>query len=300
MSVSPRAWLQRLQSAFTTSAQLLAPTSAACLLCGKPQSEAHSASSYNHAKLTTQLRNSLCGACLSAIPWLTRIACRRCGRGIACEDCIRRPHGTFVCNRSAVHYNQAMRAMLALYKYRGNEQLAPLLGDMLLPTFEALTSEIIQQSTVARSGSSSRKVKISITDCWDAITYVPVSEERIADRGFNQAEQLASYIARRYRLPLLELLIRSRHSEKQSFKTRSERMRDTQSLFDINTADLGLLLHAAAVKSFSNKQLNHSATRILLIDDIYTTGSTAEACSKTLHRHVEPPLDIYILTWARS
>ncbi|WP_339205365.1 ComF family protein [Paenibacillus sp. FSL K6-3182] len=294
MNVSPRAWLQRLQSAFTTSAQLLAPTSAACLLCGKPQSEARSASSYNHAKLTTQLRKSLCGACLSAIPWLTHIACRRCGRGIPCEDCIRRPHGAFICNRSAVHYNQAMRAMLALYKYRGNEQLAPLLGDMLLPPFEAMTMEIIQQFIVA--SSSSRKPKISIADCWDAVTYVPVSEERAADRGFNQAEQLASHIARRFQLPLMELLIRSRHSEKQSFKTRSERMRDTQSLFEVNTNNLSLL----ASESHSKKHLNDRAIRILLIDDIYTTGSTAEACSKALHRYVELPLDIYILTWARS
>jgi competence protein ComFC len=296
MNVSPRAWLQRLQSAFTLSAQLLAPHSAACILCGKPQSEARSASSYNHAKLTTQLRNSLCGACLSAIPWLTRIACLRCGRGIPCEDCIRSPLGAFVCNRSAVHYNQAMRAMLALYKYRGNEQLAPLLGDMLLPAFEAMTSEIIQQSNVAGISSRSRRAKISIADYWDAITYVPVSEERVADRGFNQAEQLAGHLAKRYQLPLMELLIRSRHSEKQSFKTRSERMRDTQSLFDVNTINLSLLVS----RSHSKKQLNHRAARILLIDDIYTTGSTAEACSKALHGHAEPSLDIYILTWARS
>ena len=297
MKVSPQNWLQRIQSAFTASAQLLAPRSAACLLCGKPQNEARSAANYNHAKLTAQLRHSLCGACLSAIPWLTRIACLKCGRGIPCEDCIRSPHRSFVYNRSAVYYNQAMRAMLALYKYRGNEQLAPLLGDMLLPTFEAMTAEISRRFGT-QSGHQS-KAKWRIADYWDAVTYVPVSEERSIDRGFNQAEQLAGHIARRYRLPLMHLLIRSRHSEKQSFKTRSERMRDTKSLFSVNSDTLRML-HTNALSSSGTAQPSRKVIRILLIDDIFTTGSTANACSEQLNRHAELPLEIYILTWARS
>ncbi|KRE44473.1 ComF family protein [Paenibacillus sp. Soil522] len=297
MKDSPQNWLQRIQSAFTASAQLLAPRPAACLLCGKPQNEARSAANYNHAKLTTRLRQSLCGACLSAIPWLTRIACLKCGRGIPCEDCIRSPHRPFVCNRSAVHYNQAMRAMLALYKYRGNEQLAPLLGDMLLPTFEAMTAEISRRFSTP-SGRRS-KAKWRIADYWDAVTYVPVSEERSIDRGFNQAEQLASHIAQRYRLPLMHLLIRSRHSEKQSFKTRSERMRDTKSLFSGNSAELRML-HTYALSSLGRAQPSRKVIRVLLIDDIFTTGSTADACSEQLNRHAEHPLEIYVLTWARS
>lgn len=299
MSDAPSTWLQRLQSAFASGAQLLAPRSAACLLCGKPQNEARSAANYNHAKLTTRLRQSLCGACLSAIPWLTRIACLKCGRGIPCEDCIRSPHRPFVYNRSAVHYNQAMRTMLALYKYRGNEQLAPLLGDMLLPTFEAMTAEISQRLSKPRPSGRRTKAKWKSADYWDAVTYVPVSEERSIDRGFNQAEQLASHIAQRYRLPLMHLLIRSRHSEKQSFKTRSERMRDTKSLFSVNTAELRML-HTNALSSLSRAQPSRKVIRVLLIDDIFTTGSTADACSEQLNGHAELPLEIYVLTWARS
>ncbi|MDQ8734028.1 ComF family protein [Paenibacillus sp. LHD-38] len=297
MTVSPQDWLRRLQSAFAGAAQLLAPRTAACLLCGKPQTGSRSADSSSPAKLTPQLRQSLCGACLSAIPWLTRIACTRCGRGIPCEDCIRSPHGSFVCNRSAVHYNQTMRAMLALYKYRGNEQLAPLLGDMLLPAFEALTAEIVQRTNAPNSRDS--KLKIRMADHWDAVTYVPVSAEREADRGFNQAEQLAGRVAQRYHLPLKQLLVRSRHSEKQSFKTRAERFRDTRSLFDINAEEFQLLL-AHAVNDSGKTQASRRGIRILLIDDIYTTGSTAEACSQVLLHHAERPLEVYLLTWARS
>ncbi|WP_053373815.1 ComF family protein [Paenibacillus sp. FJAT-27812] len=293
MTDSPQAWLRRLQSAFATTAELLAPTSAACLLCGKPRTEARSSGSSNPSKLTPQLRKSLCGACLSAIPWLTRIACSRCGRGIACEDCIRSPHRAFVCNRSAVYYDPAMRAMLALYKYRGNERLAPLLGDMLLPVIEAMTAEIAERQNAA-SGNAKRS-KWKLADYWDAVTYVPISEERASERGFNQAEQLASHVAKRYRLQLLDLLVRARHSEKQSFKTRSERMRDTRSLFSVNVGLLRILLDPASKAQHSRKTI-----RLLLIDDIYTTGSTAEACSQELHRLAKRPLEIYILTWARS
>lgn len=297
MTVPPQDWLRRLQSAFAGAAQLLAPRTAACLLCGKPQTGSRSADSSSPAKLTPQLRQSLCGACLSAIPWLTRIACTRCGRGIPCEDCIRSPHGSFVCNRSAVHYNQTMRAMLALYKYRGNEQLAPLLGDMLLPAFEALTAEIVQRTNAPNSRES--KLKIRMTEHWDAVTYVPVSAEREADRGFNQAEQLAGRVAQRYHLPLKQLLVRSRHSEKQSFKTRSERMRDTRYLFTSNPAEFHKL-HTNGVKDLKHPSPTRKALRVLLIDDIYTTGSTVEACSQALSQHAELPLEIYVLTWARS
>lgn len=298
MTVSPQEWLRRLQSAFAGAAQLLAPRTAACLLCGKPQTGARSADSRSPAKLTPQLRQSLCGACLSTIPWLTRIACSGCGRGIACEDCIRSPHRAFVCNRSAVHYNQTMRAMLASYKYRGNEQLAPLLGDMLFPAFEALTAEVDQRTNVLGNRNSS--TKITMGDYWDAVTYVPVSAEREADRGFNQAEQLAGRVAQRYRLPIRQLLVRSRHSEKQSFKTRSERFRDTRSLFDINANEHRLLYATHTVNAGGKAKPKRESVRILLVDDIYTTGSTAEACSQVLQKHAERPLEIYLLTWARS
>lgn len=288
MSRSPEAWLRRLLSAFTASAQLLAPGSAACLLCGKPQQSARSAAAQNHSKLPPQLRKSVCGACLSAIPWIARIRCAKCGRGIPCDDCIRRPHPSFVCNRSAVHYNEMMRGVLAQYKYRGNERLAPLLGGMLQPVFEALTAEISAPLS-NRPSRNGRPNKLIFADHWSAVTYVPISEQRAADRGFNQAEQLASQLAHQYGIPLLPLLVRDRHTEKQSFKTRAERLRDTRQLFIVNSNEAAKLQEHLA-----------RPPRILLIDDIYTTGSTAEACSQTLLLNAGIPIEVYILTWARS
>ncbi|WP_051250354.1 ComF family protein [Paenibacillus harenae] len=297
MIVSPTSWLQRLRAAFTASTQLLAPHSAACLICGKTQPAARSADNPNHPKLPAGLRNSVCGACLSAIPWLTRIQCPKCGRGIRCDDCVRSPHRSFVCNRSAVQYDPMMRALLAQYKYRGNEQLEPLLGAMLLPAFELLTSEIAYRSSKPAKPDSRRK--IPFRQYWDAIVYVPISRERARDRGFNQAEQLAAHIAQRYDIPLLDLLVRARHTEKQSFKTRSERLKDTRQLFEINPMELHRL-HKDRLAGPNHPDGSRGRYRILLIDDIYTTGSTSEACSRTLLQQSELPFEIYVLTWARS
>ncbi|OMF35882.1 hypothetical protein BK133_10345 [Paenibacillus sp. FSL H8-0548] len=190
-----------------------------------------------------------------------------------------------------------MREMLALYKYRGNERLAPLLGDMLIPAFESMTNEIAAQHLRPRTRSS--RSKVTMSNYWDAITYVPISTERSMERGFNQAEQLASHIAAKYRLPLMSLLTRSRHSEKQSFKTRAERMSDTKALFTVNHAEFTSLKTNGNLP-IRKSQLSYSTIRILLIDDIYTTGSTAEACAQALHQHAQFPLEIYVLTWARS
>lgn len=297
MSISLSSMLQRLHSAFTASAQLLAPYSAACCMCGKPRNETRTACSLHPPKLTAQLRQSICGQCLSAIPWLTRIICPRCGRGIHCDDCARGPHRSFVCNRSAVQYNQSMKTLLAQYKYRGNEQLAPVLANMLLPAFESMTAELAKRASVPVSRHTRKKIHYA--HYWDAITYVPISAERAMDRGFNQAEQLASYLAQKYRLPMMHLLVRERHTEKQSFKTRSERMRDTRSLFNVNDRELSKL-ETDTDHAVSHAHPTHREIRVLLIDDIYTTGSTAEACSQTLCQHAAKPLEIYVLTWARS
>lgn len=272
--------------------RLLKPIDETCLTCGKTGS------------FTRELPG-ICRTCYRNIPWIMKPKCWRCGRGIGCPDCIRSGMNerSFILNRSAVTYDTQMREWLAQYKYRGNERYAPLLIEMMLRSYTLLHREA--NIHLDNKGSrNSGNIPWSI----HAVTSVPVSEERLQERGFNQAEVLARGLALRIKAPCVRLLERRRHTDKQSFKSRMDRLKDMEGVF-------GALQDAPDVLwSISRQAVEHTRSqvgtsrikgpfRILLVDDIYTTGSTINACAQVLRRYesiVEMPIEIYSLTWARS
>ncbi|MGR7947119.1 ComF family protein [Paenibacillus sp. M.A.Huq-81] len=224
---------------------------------------------------------------------------------------------SFLYNRSAVAYDSVMREWLAQYKYRGNERLAPLLAEMLLPALVKLAGEAKRRlegpchplpgkSTV--SGQTFSKLSLlrnhendNLWQSWDAITYVPISAERAEERGFNQAEQMAVHLSSTLRIPLYELLIRPKHSGKMSFKSRAERIRGSQSLFEANAIAVCSLLGTSSIGSHVHQpSLKQAPLNIVLVDDIYTTGSTAQSCASALKNSIVRPINVYVLTWARS
>lgn len=293
-----RQLFQRSTHDIQQALQWLNTSSSECPFCGKGLSKTLLSPSFLKSGglqaylsyLPSSFIQSVCSSCQAAIPWLTPIKCRICGRGITCTDCVRRTDARFIANRSAVQYSSEMREWLAQYKYRGNERLEHMLAQMMLPAFEAITKE-----AASRTQPSSPDEVSSSSSIWDAITFVPVSSERAEERGFNQAERFASILSGYHHIPLYDLLIRQRHTEKQSFKTRSERMKDTRRLFQAKPETMGLL-HT----SLSNSLAPSRPIRLLLIDDIYTTGSTIQACATALHEQASISLAIYALTWARS
>ncbi|MUT65023.1 ComF family protein [Paenibacillus sp. NEAU-GSW1] len=269
-------WLHRAADGLHSAAGMLAPVRGRCPFCGKDM---------RPAKLSPQCPNGLpkafaqmlCGSCMSVIPWLNVPKCLVCGRGIVCGDCPRRTNACFIANRSAVQYSSEMREWLAQYKYRGNEGVEQPLAQMMIPAYVAIT-KLAASRTAAPNYN------------WDAITFVPVSPERAEERGFNQAERLAAFLSEYYRIPLIGFLVRDRHTEKQSFKSRLERIRDTRRLFQPIPEAFALAGGIPPTRPF----------RLLLVDDIYTTGSTVQACAETLTANFPMPLDLYSLTWARS
>ncbi len=99
-----------------------------------------------------------------------------------------------------------------------------------------------------------------------AVVPIPLSGKRRRQRGFNQAELVARKVAKRMNLPVYgRLLIRTRDTKAQKELNDQERKNNLKRAF----------------KTRKNKvQLNH----ILLIDDIYTTGSTMNEAAKELKR----------------
>lgn len=262
--------------------ELLAPPGEVCLTCG------------SKTKLVREWPG-ICRRCAEAIPWIMRPRCLYCGRGIGCPDCLRPDarQRSFVMNRSAVRYDEVMREWLAQYKYRGHERYASLIVQMLGQAFVRMQQEItyLQQHPGTRRGELWRP---------DLITYVPVSEARLAERGFNQAQVFAEGLGRLHRLPVAELLMRSMHTEKQSFKTRLERIQSMRNAFECIPENF-------RIYEMGGSGIDHAApgrARILIIDDIYTTGGTINACAEAIRQYARQKVgadpEIYSLTWARS
>jgi ComF family protein len=111
----------------------------------------------------------------------------------------------------------------------------------------------------------------------DAVTWVPLSSRRRARRGFDQAELLARAVAARSGLPVVRLLRRVRETRAQARLAGADRRRALSGAF--------ASAHAAP-------------RRILLVDDVLTTGSTAAACADVLR--ASGARRVVLLTAARS
>lgn len=136
-------------------------------------------------------------------------------------------------NYSLYEYNDFMTEVIARFKYRGDYAIAKV--------FSASISEQIQ--------------KIE----YDLLVPIPLSEERLYERGFNQAESLIIEAG----FAPTNLLTRV-HTEKQSKKTRNER------------------IHLPQVFQIAQTSQPIRQKRILLIDDVYTTGSTLRHAAERL------------------
>ena len=99
----------------------------------------------------------------------------------------------------------------------------------------------------------------------DLITWVPVSGKRRRERGYDQSELLARAVSKELGIPARATLKKVRHNPAQSGITDLEQRK-------ANVQDAYQVLDSAAVKD----------KRVLLIDDILTTGATAAECARML------------------
>lgn len=112
----------------------------------------------------------------------------------------------------------------------------------------------------------------------ELITYVPLTDRKLRERGFNQAKLLARYLAQEVDLPLVEALMKTRETQPQAELGRKERRTNLKDSF-------------APVRTIHRDE-------VLLIDDVFTTGATATECSKAL-KHAGAKR-VYVVTLARS
>lgn len=226
-----------------------------CLSCAKvfvPQS---------HAQATKECAERLfCHSCRLAIARREKGLCPHCGEPAAwpelpvapCGRCLqqRPPWRTFACH--ALHEG-LLRGLLIRLKFKEDIALAHGLGQ-LLASHPALES-------------------VSL----DAIVPVPLHRERLAERGFNQALELARPLAKRLRLPLApELLHRSRATKPQTGASRATRMQSMKNAFSGSPAACG--------------------KRLLLVDDTVTTGATLDASARALLESGAAAVDVAVVS----
>lgn len=111
----------------------------------------------------------------------------------------------------------------------------------------------------------------------DLVTGVPVNARKMRERGFNQAEKIAKFFCAETGLRHLpDLLVRGRATEAQRSLSPEERYINLQDAFRLNEKKLPLK------QADCTEALPLAGLRILLIDDIFTTGATANHCARVL------------------
>ena len=197
-------------------------------------------------------KRGICYACKDRVKFIQEPRCLKCGKAIEydeseyCLDCASKERD-FVRGYPLFSYLPPVSGALSLLKYHGKEEVGQYLGRLLGQHF----------------GPEFQSLHL------DAIIPVPVSEKKRKLRGYNQAEIIARACRDAFdsSLPLVcDLLIRKSDTQAQKKLSASEREKNLRKAFTC----------ANEMRS------SFAGGRVLLVDDIYTTGATIQACTKAL------------------
>jgi ComF family protein len=183
-----------------------------------------------------------------------------------CGDCIGEdPH--FRRARAVFLYRETVSELIRRFKYNGKLQLAAPLGAVLRLGFERYWAE--------------GRIDLMIP--------IPLHPRRLRQRGFNQSYLLLRSLMRPAAAPCAgattasiatEILIRVKSTTPQAGLNRGDRARNIENAFEVRRPD--------RVRS----------KRILLVDDIFTTGATVDECARVLLNNGAETVDV--LTLARA
>ena len=183
----------------------------------------------------------ICKSCAHELETVNEPSCRKCGRRLfmdTAEYCrdCLSVSHTFDRCISAFMYNDAMQRAIFRFKYGNRKEYA----------------HFFVQS-MARIGG--REVKALHPE---ALIPVPLHKKRLSERGFNQAELLAKGLSKELGIPVITgLLERKKNTAPQKMLSREARRKNLKKAFQLSSCDVKL-------------------KRVIVIDDIYTTGSTLD------------------------
>ena len=194
----------------------------------------------------------LCAVCFSGTAFVTEPCCERCGTPFrhagqgglarACEQCIHNPP-PWRHGRAALRYDDQARRILLPLKHADRVDLASALAGHMNRAGAALLREA------------------------DVLVPVPLHRRRLLARRYNQSALLARSLGRTAAKPVaVDALVRTRSTLSLAGKTRRERAQAVAGAFAIRPG----------------REAEIAQRRVLLIDDVLTTGATAAACTHAL------------------
>ena len=191
----------------------------------------------------------LCPSCAQGLEPIGA-GCLRCGaparRPLAgCPEC-RGRELAFASARAAFRYEGPARRLVTACKFRSFRSLADEMSELAGGAFERCIAALAGAAPV------------------DAVTWVPVHGDRRLERGFDQAELLARRLAAHAGLPAVPLLRRRPGGRRQSGLGAAQRAENVRAAFAV---DERALRKAGTVK------------KLVIVDDVYTTGETLHECS---------------------
>lgn len=180
--------------------------------------------------------------------------------GARCAACQAKPRA-FDRARAACLYDETSREPILKLKHADRTDLAPLMARWL-----------------------SRAARELIEDA-DAVAPVPLHRLRLLGRRYNQAAEIARALARLTGTPYLpDALVRRRATESQGGKSGSGRRRNVAGAFEVRPS----------------RRDRVAGLRILLVDDVLTTGATAEGCARALKACGAAAVDLAVVARVRE
>lgn len=198
--------------------------------------------------------HGVCGDCLQSLPWHTAPKCPQCGLlsdGLICGHCLQ-SSPSFDATHALFSYEYPLDRLLQHYKYRETLHLADTFASLFIKNL--LNANLNQPSKI------------------DLIIPMPMHNERLKQRGFNQALEIARLISNSSKIKLdYTSCQRTRLSPPQASLPLKDRIKNIQGVFECNKNLQGL--------------------KIALVDDVMTTGASLNELAKTLKQagaaHVE-------------
>lgn len=209
---------------------------------------------------------TLCLSCWQGVHFISEPMCALCGTpfdfdmggGVLCARCLQ-DKPSYSRLRSAFLYDDNSKKLITQFKYADQMQLSKIYGKWMLSAGDSLIENI------------------------DVIAPVPLHYWRFLARRFNQSALLASEIAKySNKCYLPNLLQRIRYTKQQTGLSRAQRAENVKNAFTV-----------------SEKLVDNIVGKnVLLVDDVVTTGSTIEQCSKALL--FAGAYQVFVLTLARA